>query len=1379
RESLIRIDNISVDAGSVIQPSVYIAQEDLSGYFDNITALAEFNGQLYGIDNVTNALVTIVSDPTHADYGKPTIVDVLQDEFSNVLTDLNIVGLDMSPDGTTLLALHDQPANVFGSYLEDALYEIDPDTGVTELWQEFFDADVERSGLAIEPEGKIIYAEPLRGNPLGDTMKVTVNSETIEHVFGSDETVEFMGGRYLSLSSDPSDANLLENELQQEFVDGGFYYVFNVDYSTELDDISVTISDIDWINDVDSGQIISVVTDDAVNVTTSFGLQFDIDTYEYEQFITLDISARDGDGDVKVYFAGAGMVSELTGADLELAGEVQGLQTRQDLDPTRDMILPDLDEMSIASETLTTRTTVVLTEELEQALSDDLVAQLQIEVTGDLMTDVIAELSGHPNETELLNEFFAGLSITEFNAVGYDSRQEIFALISTHNYDAMPIMVADPDDALQEIPLSMDVLTQIYQQSVDPRITFDEIRGLEFGRADDDSGAVVNELWAVVSFSRLLDDGSGLSSSHEALLMIANIVDPAQDVIGLSVIDLDALGFSRITELAYGNMPGDDPDNGKLYGYDADTQTLLLLDSHLWITDVGGDWIPNTNFGTAWPLGGADQVGNLTDPSGRSFNIAAMDFDNEGRLLAVEDTSNIMVEISTGAFVPGDNSRVDLVQILPPDNVYRAMAFDSSYQQDPFGFFFDIGGTTGEGFLVRMADGSPVGDEMDISIKKAGVVYYSDDSHTFYRDSQTGDPSIPTEVNTDNGSITVSSTYGNSPEEVAVEGGFYRFQIDYTTGQEEILVAINDIDWDGKGDVDSVTTDDENEEFVSVADFDDSTLTLRIDTGSYEGAPRSVTVYFGATSDLQIPSTAQYAVSQVAGYASDPSSRGSIEASLQIPEDGDYLVEISANYQNYFYYYFGFDFGFGFGFGSGSQGYPINYDMEVMVFDDGNSDFGITETTSGFAYDPMVPHNRPTDLSPDTTDVLPDPNYENIYRSDSAWPITVETQSFLDPGHAGEVVIDTQLTGMTDVDIYTFQLVEGQVVTVDIDSETLFGRDDVDITIAIYNGDLEAVTAIYTIGDDIASAEDADPHYSAQAVFTIPNHDSVVIDPDENGLGTYYVVVNGQSIGIKNGIEQYLDEDMSYRLTITTSDPEPVVAPPSQLVWLSFGDTTGADTGTNTRADYLYEETDMGWSPDVANRPPFYAADFGLPETMRDELIEAIAERIEDIYRNAGLAEDEIEFVIERPDPHAVYSTVVIGGRTPMFGLMGIAQNIDRDNSERDDMAATFSEEIGLLYRGDGQIPLGPLAEDPQVRTQQAVTLVANIAAHELGHILGMEHATEVLTDEPNNLMGYNDNLEPQDLEERNSYWYQLDLGFTNEIDLLLRSIGSGTDMGE
>jgi hypothetical protein len=1373
RESLILIQNISADADSAIQPSVYIAQEDLSDYFDNITALAEFNGQLYGIDNAANALVTIVSDPTHADYGKPTMVDALQDEFSNVLVDLNIVGLDVNPDGTTLLALHDQPANVFGSYLEDALYEIDPDTGVTELWQEFFDADIERSGLAIEPEGKIVYAEPLRGNPLGDTMKVTVNNETIEHTFGSDETVEFSDGLLLSLSSDPSDVNLLENELQQEFVDGGFYYVFNVDYSTELDDISVTISDIDWINDVDFGQIISVVTDDAVNVTTSFGLQFDIDTYEYEQFITLDISARDGDGDVKVYFAGAGMVSELGGADLELAGKVQGLQTRQDLDPARDTILPDLDEMSIASEILTTRTTVVLTEELEQALSDDLVEQLQIEVTGDLMTDVIEELSGHPNEPELISEFLDGLSMTEFNAVGYDSRQEIFALISTYNYDAMPIMVADPDDALQEVPLSMDVLTQIYQQSVDPRITFDEIRGLEFGRADDDSGTAINELWAVVSFSRLLDDVSGLSSNHDALLRIANIVDPVQDDISLSIIDLDASGFSNITELAYGNMPGNDPDNGKLYGYDTDTQTLLLLDNRLWVSNVGGDLIPNTNFGTAWPLGGADQVGNLTDPSGRSFNIVAMDFDNEGRLMAVEDTDNIMVEISTEAFVPGDNGRVELVQILPSDNVYRAMAFDSSYQENPFGFFFNVGGTTGEGFLVRMADGSPVGDEMDISVTKAGVVYSSDDSHTFYSDSQTGDPSVPTEVDTDNGSITVSSTYGNSSEDVAVEGGFYRFQIDYTTGQEEILVTIDNIDWNGKGNVDSVTTDDE--EFVSVADFDENTLTLLIDTSSYLGE-RSVTIYFGATSDLQIPSTVQYAVSQVADYVSDSFNQESIEAALQIPEDGDYLVEIGSSYayyQDLFVYYLGY---YGLGFGFDSQGYPINYDMEVMLFDDGNSDFGITETTSGFAYDPMVPHNRPTDLSPTTVDVSPDPNYENIYRSDSAWPITVETQSFLDPGHAGEVVIDTQLTGMTDVDIYTFQLVEGQRVTVDIDSETLFGRDDVDVTIAIYNGDLEAVTAISMIGDDIASADEVDPHYSAQAVFSMPNHESVIIDPDENGLGTYYVVVNGQSIGVKNGIEQVLNENIPYRLTITTGDPEPVVTPPSQLVWLSFGDTR---TDTNTRVDYLYEETDLGWSPDVANRPPFYAADFGLPETMRVELIEAIAERIEEIYRNAGLADDEIEFVIERPDPHAIYSTVVIGGRTPMLGLIGIAQSIDRGNSVRDDMATTFSEEIGLFYRGDGQIPLGPLSDDPEVRFDQAVTLVANTAAHELGHILGLEHATEVLTDEPNNLMGYNDSLIPQDLEERNLYWYQLNLGFTNEIDLLLRAIGSGTTMGE
>ena len=78
--------------------------------------------------------------------------------------------------------------------------------------------------------------------------------------------------------------------------------------------------------------------------------------------------------------------------------------------------------------------------------------------------------------------------------------------------------------------------------------------------------------------------------------------------------------------------------------------------------------------------------------------------------------------------------------------------------------------------------------------------------------------------------------------------------------------------------------------------------------------------------------------------------------------------------------------------------------------------------------------------------------------------------------------------------------------------------------------------------------------------------------------------------------------------------------------------------------------------------------------------------------------------------------------------------------------------------------------------------------AHELGHILGLQHARQVDVSTSTNIMGYNSDsyLNEQEFAQRNSLidfanqmgYPDMQPGFENEIDMLLRVLGSGTVMG-
>jgi len=1404
-ESLVLINKLSYDVNNIdsdLQANVTLSSYNLSTTYSDIVGLEEYKGVLYGVDAESRTLFTIDSDTFSATYGQPSSIG---SGFGNLGDeDLRVAGLSQDQDGNGLIILHDQPANFYENFLVDAIYRVDPTTGEASLLQEF-STDAERYGMATNPGEAIWMAQPLRNSPLGDTVEIQFgNLDPVDHVFGTDLTDFSGGGNVNVVTSDSSE--VLLNLQGQEFIDAGYYYAFDIHYANGpgYSDLTVEITDIDWLNETETGTIIAMTSDDAANVVVLPLLELDGGIG-----LEVQIDAEDGDGDVRVYFAATSYVESMEPPELIHAGVISGEGTRSDLSPQRDTLVPQLNEFAINSGILYQENRLDLDDVLEAKLEDKLPADLMELIRGELTIDDIIEVQQALQalgEYDLLAEFFAAITVINYDAVNYDASLDSFVLVSTFTYDARPLTV-DPsglfptietdDDVILTSSVLSDLYTQIYGNLTSEELdyTFSDIRGLEFGEITN----LVDPLYLVTTVTISNPLTSEVIQTRDSVLRIDNILDPTtpwDPITGmwLSVHDLAfpgvgfEVGFEDVRMLAYGNVLGSNADNGLMYGVDSATQTLIRIDSRPLAGNQYNNQVMNPDFGRAFAVGG--ELNNLGDPGLVPYDIQAIDFGLDGKLYAIENTTQSIVQLFTNPTVVQGSDRVELVLELPSTE-YTQIDFNNS---SPFS----------TGLLSRPVTGTPLNDTVQVRINGG-----TESAHIF--------GGLAT---TTIGDITIYSGGGNDSDSVNAQGGYYHFDVTYATNRGDLELSINDINWlEGTGDIDDVfVTDTLN---VTVQKFGPDSLTVLIHTYRPPGSVSedSVTIYFGATSDLVLPTTGQRNLELVESYV----GYGRIDAPIEIPEDGDYVVQVTSDLYGTL-----FDPGFEW-IGASNDGFffllpgaatPLsNYEVRLEVFDDGNSDFGVTETPN-YLYDQVFPNNEPVNLEP-LTDLVPDEDDPDLYTYNPAtssegrlaWPITVSdtsddlledgvppeliSQQLLEPGKAGKVVIDADLGNLFDVDVFSFRLEEGQRVIVDLDADVLFGNDMITVDVAIYNGDLEAIASIHDEADDVlatTAAQQAETLYEAQAIFTIPNHESAILDPELNGYGTYYVAVTGYAVKALSGntdFDVYGNDPIPYRLTIETTEAEPVETPPSQLVWLAF---------EGAQADYLFDvHGGLGGTPDVVNRPAFDAEVFDL-DTMRTSLINAIAARIGEIYQNTGLnvvvgeigqkfselnitSETEMTFVLEKPPVGATYSTVVFGGKLPMIGLLGLAEKIDRHNEDHSDMAVVQTDDIAWLYRVD-------MNEDPLVRFEETVNAVANIGAHELGHILGLEHATEINTNEPANIIGYNFNmtLEEQEFGQRDSYrlfaeqqGYDLldrQIGFENEIDLLLRYIGSGTPIG-
>ncbi len=1265
RTSLLQINNLFLDVSNSNpnnRASVVVSSNDIGNAY-NIVGLEELDGTLYGLDANSNALITldITADPNAvgSTFGE------VDNEIGNLgNSELNLKGLSIDPSNRQLIALHDLPEENTNSLLDDALYFVDTTTGLATFRSEFSEKTM-RQGIAAEPGGSLLIGLPVPGNPLTDTFKVSVNNQTsLDHVFGSTGSQNLNNGVFIT--SDP--ATLSMNDASISYANNGFYFAFQIDYIPNNGLVTVDVTDVEWLDSISREFAIDVFDDDPNFVQTTSSFFFDNDTPDSNQ-ISLTINTDSGDGSVIVYFAATADLENLTPVDNVFLDEIIGTNARTDLSPLRDLLLDQVDELTIVDN--------------------------------------------------------VDLDVDDHDGVVYDADQQLFALLNSQDLSTSLITVTDPFNANSQTILTSQVLSDIYSETLgNTNVTLSDFRGFELGRN--------NELWMI---AQVTTQSGSLSFSRDSLVKITDITNPAAGInVASHNLELDGVGsdfFTDIRELAYGFVDqqaafaaGNLDVSDKMYGLDAATNTLVTIDSREFIFGIDGELTINNDFGKATAVGNqVDNLGNIGTNNNIGFDVTGLSIDNSGRLFGIDNNSNYYVEFDTSAVIAEGSTRMQLVERLSNSD-YRAFAFDLENNLS---------------LAARSITDTPVGETFnltlvnEITVGNVTTITTENDMHLF------GAATTPfTAAN-----FSITSTANNDSATVTSEGGFYQFDVSYQGNNGELLLTIDDIDWDdtgvSRGSVDSVFVDDAD---VQVVGTSEDSITILIDTGT-GNAQESFKLYFGASAEL----VDVIALSELTGISGTSGVGGVAELGSRIPADGDYLVEI-----------FSSQF-----FGAASS----SYDLTALLYDDNNSDFGIAQTTSGLVYDQIFPSNAAIDLNTGSTDLVQDVDDANLF---SVTPSTIDTLivrsdvagSLLEVGQNGRLIIDSTLGISSDVDIYKFELNEGQRITVDLESNTLSGNiTPFSAIVGIYNGDLETITTTLTDPDgNLSNAQQADAFIEAQARFDMPNHPGVVIDPDVNGVGTYYIVVS-------SGTSSSVFSQTDYQLIVETTEAEPIETPASQLVWLSF---------EGYEADFLVD--DLGFNPASRVRPAFDASVFDLAG-FRSGIINAVAARIEQSYREVGLTEDEIEFTLVQPAAGTIYSTVSFGGNDGGGGFYGIAEEVDRDNSNRSDSAIVTTDDVANDWRA-------VMSENESTRFDQVVNALSLIGAHELGHILGLEHGTSVDAPSEINIMASGGTFTiEQEIQgnhvfgDRNFDRQAQFVGFTNSIDILLRNIGSGTILGE
>lgn len=164
----------------------------------------------------------------------------------------------------------------------------------------------------------------------------------------------------------------------------------------------------------------------------------------------------------------------------------------------------------------------------------------------------------------------------------------------------------------------------------------------------------------------------------------------------------------------------------------------------------------------------------------------------------------------------------------------------------------------------------------------------------------------------------------------------------------------------------------------------------------------------------------------------------------------------------------------------------------------------------------------------------------------------------------------------------------------------------------------------------------------------------------------------------------------AYQLTILPGEHLPPLAPREQVVVLNF--TGASEVALGDRVPVDIPPFDAGGIDPALADSTDYLADVVLAQVRRD--FEGLNVQI--LTSAEGLP------------PDTPFSTVHLGGCDT--DLLGLANGVDQGNVHRDDVAVVFADSFAALME------LEPTVEE----LGQAL---ANVASHEIGHLLGLVHA--------------------------------------------------------